>query len=286
MIAYADLGGLGAREGTPVKHTWEPPPPAPPRIFAVVEMGTKILATVLLLLLPLFLFRPNRTAAAWWIWVPVVIALLVTGPLAAQMINADDSILQAVYAFLVGLAAVWLLMPYLASGFRILMFLKTVPVLAGFSLLAFVPTLLGRSPGWLDFRSVLAGMLAFAGLAATLAFVLSGLSVRRRFGRVRIVLWLVLWLVLAWIAIAAPFALFSLLGSRPDLGEFLIAILVVSGIMLALIIPFLLLAFFQPFYRSRFAAWLNLPQPASVTGTSLPASSADADQITANPAKP
>ena len=47
---------------------------------------------------------------------PVVIALLVTGPLAAQMINADDSILQAVYAFLVGLAAVWLLMPYLEAA--------------------------------------------------------------------------------------------------------------------------------------------------------------------------
>ena len=108
MVAYADLGGLGAREGVPVAHTWEPPPPPPPRIVAVASTGTKI-SLPLLLLLPLFLFRPNRTSKAWWIWLPVAIAALAATGLVTLLWDGEVSLLQAVYAFLTGLAAVWLL---------------------------------------------------------------------------------------------------------------------------------------------------------------------------------
>ena len=68
-------------------------------------------------------------------------------------------------------------------------------------------------------------------------------------------------MVLAWTVIAAPFAIFGSFGSRPEWGEFVVAILVVSGIMLALFLPLVLLSFFQPFYRARFFSLLKLPQP-------------------------
>ena len=107
----------------------------------------------------------------------------------------------------------------------------------------------------------MAGLLAFASLAATLALVFSGLAVRRRFGRMRFLCWLAVWIVLAWTAIAAPFAIFGSFGSRPEWGEFIVAILVVSGTMLALLLPLVLLSFFQPFYRARFFSLFNMPQP-------------------------
>ena len=287
MVSYAELGGLGARQGVPVTHTWEPPPPPPPRIVALAATGAKLIIP-LVLLLPLFLFRPNRAAEAWWLWLPVVIAALAATVLVALLIDEDISLLQAVHACLIGLAAVWLLTPYLKSRYRIVMFFKTLPVLAAFSLLAYVPTLLGDKAGWLDFRSYFAGLLAFASLAATLALVLAGLAVRRRFGRIRFLCWLAVWTVLAWTAIAAPFAVFALLGNAPEWGEFIIAVLVVSGVMLLLLLPLMLLSFFQPFYRSRLADWLKLPQPDTAIGIPVPPMRPGMEQVpaTATSAQP
>jgi hypothetical protein len=250
-------------------HTWEPPPPPPPRIVAAVSTGVKI-TIPLLLLLPLFLFRPNRTGTAWWIWLPIVVAALAATALIAVFCDGEVSLLQAVFAFLTGLAAVWLLTPYLKSRYRIVTFLKTFPALAALSLLAYVPTLLGDKEGWLDLRALFAGLLACASLVATLALVLAGLAVRRRFGRIRFLLWLTVWTVLTWTAVAAPFAVFELLGTSPEWGEFIIAVLIVSAITVALLLPLLLLAFFNSSYRARFAEWLNLPQPESFARMGVP----------------
>ncbi len=280
MVSYADLGGLGAREGVPVAHTWEPPPPPPPRIIAAASAVIKVVIP-LLLLLPLFLFPPNRTRAAWWIWLPTVTAALATAALLPLLISEDISLLQAVHALLIGLAAVWLLTPYLKSRYRILMFFKTLPVLVAFSLLAFVPTLLAGNGGWLDLRPFLAGLLAIGSLAASLAFTFAGLCVRRRFGRIRFLVWLVAWTVLAWTAIGAPLAVFSLVGSRPEWGEFVVAVLVASGIVLVLFLPLLLLSFFEPFYRTRFIDWLNVPQPGPAAGIPAPPALAGMDAVTA-----
>ena len=60
VVSYANLGGLGAREGIPVVHTWEPPPPEPPQMSAAASASVRVLLW-LLMLLPLFLFRPNRS---------------------------------------------------------------------------------------------------------------------------------------------------------------------------------------------------------------------------------
>ena len=240
--------------------TWEPPPPEQPEVYVAATTSLKVLPW-LLILLPLFLFRANRHSAAWWIWLPVMISAVVGITVTGLLTGNEQSLPQAVGSFIVGLAAIWLLMPFLESRSRIVAFFKALPVLAGFSLLAFVPTLLADQSGWLDLRSFMAGLLAFASLAGTLALVLSGLTVRRRFGRMRFLCWLAVWIVVAWTAIAAPFAIFGSIGSRPEWGEFVVAILVASGIMLALFLPLVLLSFFQPFYRARFFSLFNMPQP-------------------------
>jgi hypothetical protein len=261
VVSYANLGALGAREGMPVVHTWEPPPPEPPQVYVAATTSLKVLPW-LLILLPLFLFRANRCSAAWWIWLPIVISVLVGITVTGLLTGNERSLSQAVGSFIVGLAAMWLLMPFLGSRYRIVAFLKTLPVLAGFSVLAYVPTLLGDGGGWIDLRPYLAALLAVAGLVATLALTLGGLSVRRRFGRIRFLFWLAVWILLAWTAIATPFVIYALLESHVDLWEFFLGLLFISGITLALLLPLVLLSFLQPFYRARLLDWLKVPPPS------------------------
>ena len=269
MVSYANLGGLGAREGRPVVHTWEPPPPEPPQMSEAASTSLSLLPS-LLILLPLFLFRPNRSAKAWWIWLPVVISGL-AGIALACLVGGDEwSPLQSIGSFIVGLAALWLLLPFLGSRYRIVAFFKALPVLAGFSLLALVPMLLGDYSGGLDFRSDVAGLLACASLAVTLALTFGGLSVRRRFGRIRFLLWLAVWTVLAWMVIATPFAVLASLDSDIGWREALPVFLLISGVTLALLLALVLLSFCQPFYRARLLAFLNLPQPGPSAGASAP----------------
>jgi hypothetical protein len=265
VVSSADLGGLGAREGTPVACTWEPPPPAPPELTVATTASIKLLFWLLILLV-LFLFRPNRSPKAWWIGVPVLVSALLATALVCLLADKDGTFEAAGCSFVVGLAAVWLFMPYLVSRSGVVAFFKTLPVLAGFSLLAFVPTLLGPREGWLDFRPQLTALLAMTSLAATLALVFTGLSVRRRFGRVRCVVWLAVWTVLAWTVIATPFAVFGSLNGGMDWGAGLVTILYASAISLGLVLPLALLSFFQPFYRDRFFGWLNLPRAGPPVG--------------------
>jgi len=259
VVSYANLGGLGAREGTPVACTWEPPPPEPPQVYVAAAHSIKLLPW-LLMLLPLFLLRRNRCAAVWWIWLPAVISAVAGITITCLTTGNEWSLTQAAGAFVVGLAALWLLMPYLGSRYRILACLKTLGVIAGFSVLGYVPTLLAHNNGWLDFRPFLAAFLALGSLAVTLALTFGGLSVRRRFGRIRFLCWLAVWTVLAWIAIATPFVIYAALESHVDWGEPVLALLVISGVTVALLLPLVLLSFFQPFYRARFFDWLNLPE--------------------------
>jgi len=47
VVSDANLGGLGARAGIPVAHTWEPPPPEPPWIITAAPKSLGILAAAL-----------------------------------------------------------------------------------------------------------------------------------------------------------------------------------------------------------------------------------------------
>jgi hypothetical protein len=235
----------------------------------VASAGAGILVA-LMVLLPLFLFQPNRSSKAWWIWLPVGITALAGTALAFVLSDDALSLPQAVCAFVSGLAAVWLLMPYLKGRHGMGTFFKTLPVLAGFSLLAFVPALFVNDGGWIDIRPYLAALLAVASLAATLALVFTGLSVRRRFGQVRCIVWLAVWTVLAWTAIATPFAIFGLVNGGNDWWAGLVSVLCISAISLGLVMPQVLLSFFQPFYRDRFFGWLNLPQASQSAGAVVP----------------
>ncbi len=249
--------------------TWVPPPPPPPAVYVA---GRAVFRTVLpfLLLLPLFLFPANRAAKAWWLGLPVGVAALIGITLICLTVNAEVSLQQVVVALVTGLGAVWLLAPRLRSRYRIAMFFKTLFLLAGFSGLAFGMTQLAGSGGWIEFWPYLASMLGCASLAVTLALTLAGFSVRRRFGRVRFLLWLAVWILLAWTAIMTPIFIITSWDSTPDWNQLIIAIPITSGITLALLLPLVLLAFFQPFYRTRLLELLNLTQPGTPAEVAAP----------------
>ncbi len=69
IVASADLGGLGARDGAPVEYNWVLPGIAPLLLPWLVILG-------------LLALKPNRRAAAWLIWLPLgcVVALTVVPP--------------------------------------------------------------------------------------------------------------------------------------------------------------------------------------------------------------
>jgi peptidoglycan/LPS O-acetylase OafA/YrhL len=252
-----------------VTHTWEPPPPEPPWIITAAPKGLGILAATLILL-PLFLFRPNRCPAAWWIWLPVVISVPAGMAITCLITGVEWSLAQAVGAFIIGLAAMWLLMPHLKSRYRIVTFFKALAVLAAFSLLAAVPALPAAQNGWIDFRLYLVILLALASLAATFALTFGGFSVRHRFGRIRFLAWLAVWTAVAWVVIASPFMVVGAVNGDIEWGPSLVAILWAVGSSLALLLPLLLLSFFQPFYRARFFGFLKVPQTGPPAGAAVP----------------
>ncbi len=260
---------MGAREGKPTLHTWEPPPPEPPQFPVAAASSLKVLFW-LLILVPLFLFRVNRPPQALWLWLPIVVSTVVGIALTCPMSDSEWSLPQAACSFVVGLAAAWLLMPFLGSQYRVLAFFKTLLVLSGISLLAFLPTLLGRDSSWFNFRPFLAVLLALGCLAVTLALTLSSLCVRRRFGRIRFLVWLVLWTVLSWAVIAPSLVILSSLKGDIDWRASIVPVLFLSAVCLALLLPLVLLAFFEPFYRSRLFAYLRIPQPGPPVESAIP----------------
>jgi len=268
VIVSADLGSLGARDSSPVTHTWEPPPPL--NVAVAAAPGLKFVLA-LLLLLPLFLLGPNRSPQAWWLWLALALAANLVIVMLSLSSNRDPIFAQAVYSLTLGVGAVWLLMPWLESRYRILAFLKTLPVMSGFSLLAFAPHTFGERGGSIDLRLYVAIALGVLSLAVTLALALTGLCLRRRFGRIRLLLALALCLLLVWILILSPLFIGVMLDGPSGWTKYLLAILFAAAHTLVLLLPLVLLSLFQPFYRARFLAFLSAPLPPPTAAAGPPA---------------
>ncbi len=252
---------MGARQGPPVSHVWEPPPPPPPWLVQVASSVGSVLLPLALLFPLLLLFRQNRCEAAWFIWLPVVLTLCLAAVFVLSIVNGEKDVLYAFCSYATGWAAVWLLTPYLKSSHRFLTFLKTWLTLAVFSLLSFCPRFLGSSAGWIDLRPFAAVALPVASLLGAVALVLAGRFVRRRFGRTRYLFWLALGVCIGWNVCALPFVIFS--SGKPEWREFFLSTLTFSGVTLGLMLPLLLLSFYHPFYYGRLVSFLAIDTPSA-----------------------
>ena len=263
----ADLGGLGAREGSPIGFDWERPPVPPVLLPWLVVLG-------------LLAGKSNRCAGAWLIWLPLGAVMVFTQNASVMMPNGAGFVLDVVTALAIGLAAVWLLAGRLRRRNRFLTFLCVLAALAGFGLLAAVMKLgAGLLSEGSDFslEAMQVGvLLAVAGLATSVALSLGGLACRRGFRPLGLYLWLLLFMGAFWLLAAAPFFVVALLTSGGSLpwGDFFGPVLVVMAVNFATLLPFLILSSASPFFRERLQALLNLP-PA-VPPAAMPAPGAAA----------
>ncbi len=260
VAAYADLGGLGTRQGPPVAFVWR----MPNLLLALLPW---------LVLLALLALPSNRNARAWWIWVPVAALALLGGGLGAAADALDNEALgyslHAAFATAFGLAAVWLLGAGLARCWRVLWIVLTALAFAAVSLLAFIANPLWEQALELSFLVVfwLLSGVVFAG-----ALSLTGWICRKRFSSVRVLvrlpfclwgMWLVAGSLLAWVVAFVS-------GSHFDWSEFAVGSVVLALVSFAAVLPFLILSFACPFYRQRLKSLLRLPPPEAAPAAASP----------------
>jgi len=106
-------------------------------------------------------------------------------------------------------------------------------------------------------------LLQFLVFALAVALSLAGWSVRRGFAHPRFLGWLLLWLILVWLALTIPCVAFSALGR----GEALAGVLTIAGLAslgsFVVTLPFLALSAANPLYRERFRQLVLPPEPTS-----------------------
>jgi hypothetical protein len=253
-----------------------------------------------LAILALLALKPNRGWSAWWIWVPLagvaggchwLQQAVHTSP-TDRSGEALGMLLEVPIALAFGLAALWLLAPYLGRNHRFRTFLGISAVLLfsiAFSFAATVGWGLGMEPvaSLLDRRHCAATanmgvmalpflvplMLPAPGLAA--AMVLCGLACRGRHRPFGLYLWFFLSLLVVW---AGP-ALLQLLCRIASPGSLEYALVLGIGplmvvVTFATLLPFLILSSASPFFRERLQVLLYLrpkAPPAIGAAASRPA---------------
>jgi hypothetical protein len=264
VVAYSDLGGLGLRQGAPVAYDWVMP--------SLMPQVLPWLAILVLLML-----KPNRCSSAWWIWVPLGcvagVAFVPQSVLPFIPSAQFEIFLEMIGALGFGLAAVWLLSSFLGWKHRMLVFLGILLIQGAFSTLAFIVR-----QGWEGFgvETLQLGIfVAVSVLVISVAVSLAGLVCRRRYGWLRLSLWVAAALLVVWLSVIGPFFIIAVISSSGNVP--LLAIFGVvggaAGITFGVLLPFLLMSFANGFYRERLKGLLHLGTlaPPPVITPPLPA---------------
>ena len=248
-MAYTDLGGLGSKQGAAVFYNWAAP--------SLIPQVLPWLAILVLLLL-----KPNRCASAWWIGIPLAcvggLACVPQSVLELLPSSQFEMLLDLISGLGFGLAAVWLLSSYLGWKHRMLAFLGILLVQGGFSLLVFG---VGQAWGEAGIETLqVAIALAVSAFVMSVALSLAGLACRRRYGWLRLTLWLITALVVIWLLVLGPIFMISMIASGGNVPLLaLVAIVgVATGITFGVLLPFLVVSFANGFYRERLKGLLHL----------------------------
>ena len=246
LSATGDLGALGAKQGPAISYTWSPPSRLP-QLLAPFAL--------LLLLLP----KRNRSVQALWVAAPVVLSLVVASLLWAIPGVGSDApagLFEVFGATAFGLGAVWLLSPYLRRKGRFLTFLG---MLATMELVGVLVYVFARQWSRDNVPMEMLIGVALFGPLISLAINLAGRSCRGRFGRLRLSLWSLVWIIAGWLAV---FVVMSVTAGHGPWLQMALAWLMVSGVTFGLLLPFLVLSFANGFYRERLKDLLRLEDPA------------------------
>lgn len=266
IVATADLGGLGSREGPPVLYTWGRIP------FGLTPAFSPRLVPWLAIL-GLLLLNANRRREVWLVWIPLLaVAGLAMG--IEQWLGFLDSELRDAVSLMVmalgfGWAAMLLLAPWAPWPRDLGRFGWQLLVLGLFGLLGLA---LGRDWGnenFMDIMSivypVLLQFVVFA-LAAALSF--AGWFVRGRFGIPVFLKWFCFWLIVVWLLLAVPCVALASFGGRQASVAVLTLAACCSLASFVAALPFLVLATVSPMFRRRFQ---QLAVPSEPRSTASPA---------------
>jgi hypothetical protein len=242
---------LGDREGPGITHQWTPPSLLP---WLIPWFG---------ILLLLVMVPENRGGSAWWIWLPLagIVAVMqnlgwALGTFPSELQGLVES---ALIALAFGHAAIWLLSDRLGRRHRVLTCLSAVLVLGCVSGLTFFLVQQEWGEGLLPALMMLVP-LGMAVLVGAIALGIAGWRCWRRCGAVRLSLTVAIAVVLLWLLIALPFVVMGMVmsGGAVPWGEVVGVLLVLSGLHLATLLPFLALSFCNAFFRQRLEVLLNL----------------------------
>ena len=247
MVASNDLHGLGRNDGPPATYAWTRPSVFPYLLPWLAVLG-------------LLMLRSNWTVQAWWIWLPLawVVGLEeglrpVLKFLPAQSL---EMMLEVFNSLALGLAAVWLLSPRLRHRSRFLVFLRMLLTAALMS--AFVYTV---RQDW-DEAELATVFLAYVGLcvlASVSALSLAGWICQHRYRPWKLTLGVVGGHVAVCLALATPLFVIALslagIGAWPQLFG---SVLAFAAATFATVLPFLILAFTNRFFRERLKALLGV----------------------------
>jgi hypothetical protein len=252
VVASADLGGLGNKDGVPANFNWTPP--------SIIPVLLPWAAVLLLLVLPV-----NRCALAWWVLVPLGavagLDLLVRPVLSSVPSEALEFFSQAFTSLAFGVAAMWLAAPYLSRLPRVGVFFLALVVLGLASVFAYACRSDWESNGRETFAFL--AFLACGALIATLAMSLAALLCRKRYSPFRLSLWMAVFLAAGWVLIASPFVVFaSVAGGGEQVWVALPFVLLLALLTFVVVMPFFLLAFVESHYRQRLLALWHLPGAA------------------------
>ena len=259
IVASADIGALGSKDGSPFIYDWVLPNVAP-------------LVAPWLAILGLLALKPNRCAAAWLIWLPLGCLIGLNLALPPILPDGADILADVLGALAAGLGAVWLLSNYLRRQHRFVTFLCVLFALAGFSALAFV----SQQSLNLTEETLIAGIaLAVGALVTAVALSLCGLFCRGRYRPFGLYLWLLLLAAVSWLIIVAPIYLFQVIatGGEIDWSEFLVPVLVAALVNFAALLPFLILSSASPLFRERLKALLHAKTEAPTVIAPVPEAS-------------
>jgi hypothetical protein len=244
VVPSADLGALGAHEGLPITYHWTRPSPMP-------------------LLLPwlgicgLLLLRPNRSGRSWWIWLPLAgvagAALTLSQLITFVPSEVREFLGQLMGSFGFGLAAVWLLAPFLRRTRRVLTLAIAFLTLGLVGVLA---QALAVGVGEFEIFFSSSVLLGVASLTLIAAMQMTAYCMRSQFSLVRFSIGTIAGIAIIWIGVFALALL--ILGGGPPWLEFFAAALFAAGTIYLAVFPFLLLSSFNSLFRERLMSLLHV----------------------------
>jgi hypothetical protein len=237
-----------------------------------------------LAILALLALKPNRGLSTWWIWLPLAclaagwhyVQLGLQSPRSGLPNDVLNVLIDVPRALAFGVAALWLLAPYVGHSLRFRVFLHMLLVLGIFGAFSFAVTAgwdkgaaariaalpgsnFAVSSGWAEGTAQVM-MLALLALVITAAMVFCGLACRERHRPFQLCLWLFLSLLAVWLVVLTLLYVLCLIASpgSMDYSSLLGIGLLMLALTFATLLPFLVLSWVNALFGERLKTLFHL----------------------------